>query len=205
MKKVNKFLLALVLMFFVFGTGTAEANQDLLSEMVKKDANLYCGSATFSVIQEETFQDDVIQDEMLQDEKFEIDTDMTKSSSLFVDKTATSKSGSKIIMPAVSAAKYGYCHLYKDHMKRSNGKLSNVIGTKTQFKYAYYPDKTMKIALEVINLQNTLIDQGNGRYRKEVYSPLAGQKVRVVFNSTSDFAGGKYSKYKFVIVTMYPI
>ncbi len=207
MKKISSFITAIIFMFFAFGSGSADANADLLSEVVKKDANQFCGTLTFSVdeqISQNTVQEGAMQEELIQDEKFEIDTNAAKAGA-FVNKTATSKSGSTIILPAVSGVKYGYCHIYNDHMKRANGKLNYKIGTKSQFQYAYYPDKAMAIALEVINLQNTLISEGDGRYRKEIYSPLAGMKIRVSFNLTSNFDGGKYTKYKFVIVSMYPI
>jgi len=72
---------------------------------------------------------------------------------------------------------YGYCHIYEDHMAGADGGLETKIGTKSQFQWAMYPDKTLSIIMEVVNKDDSAVFQGNGRYYKQAYSTIADQWV----------------------------
>lgn len=183
MKKTSPLLMVLVVMFLAFGTGTAKANEYFASELLKERANHYCGFVSLVNTSDEKIQ----------------------NQGGFSNQTAMSKTGSKIILPFVPYEKYGYCHMFRDHMEKSNGTLKNKIGSKTQFKYAYGSEKTMKIAMEVINLQINKEPDGVDRYTKEIKSPTEGQVVKVVLNRTYNFAGGVYSGHDYVIVSMYTV
>lgn len=173
----------------MFSPNVVKADESLASELVKQQARQFCGTEAY----EES------------NEMEEPNGDFETLASAFVNQTATSKSGSTFILPTGKFKRFGYCHTYTGHMARSNGSIGHAIGPKTQLKYAYTPAKTMKIAMEVINSQNTLVPDGGGYYYKQIYSPTDGQVVKVVFHTTPDFEGGAFSKYKYVIITMYPV
>jgi len=128
-------------------------------------------------------------------------------SSFASNQTATSISGSKFILPFEPYERYGYCHIFEGHMADANGTKNRIVRTnKNQFVYAYSPEKTMKIAMEVINNTSSILrNEGNGRFHKEIYSPTDGQVVRVAYNRTDNFAGGKFIGHNYVIVSMFPI
>lgn len=70
----------------------------------------------------------------------------------------------------------------------------------------YYPAKSMDIAMEVINGTDELIKDPTvkDRYTKEFISFKEGQRVRVAIQKGSSWSGS-YSKYDWIIVSMFPV
>ncbi|MCM0623074.1 hypothetical protein AB0Y38_09155 [Lysinibacillus capsici] len=209
MKKFSGLLIVLFMTILVIPV-TAKANDDILSELVKKEAQDYCGVYTLSPM--DGFEPiEVPEGEIPTDEiNFAEENEAMKAASPMKDQVATSSSGSKIVMPAAKTRNYGYCHIYEYHMKFSKGKIKYETQVnnewKSQFKYAYYPAKSMDIAMEVINGTDELLKDPTvkDRYTKEFISFKEGQRVRVAIQKGSSWSGS-YSKYDWIIVSMFPV
>lgn len=195
---------SLLMSLFIFLPSQASADP-LNSAFVKQEANKFCGiSARVVPLEESQATSSESEDSQeVFNSKNNNDNTALAASSAFSTRVATSSSGSDIVLAGKPGAGYGYCHIYKGHMKNSNGSVY-LLGTKHQFKYAEFPAQTMSIAMEVINKASTLGYSGKYRY-KQAYSSNAGTTVRVILApGNSDFANYYYIGYDWVIVTMYP-
>ncbi|QPQ30998.1 hypothetical protein [Lysinibacillus sp. JNUCC 51] len=197
MKKISGLLIALFLTFLI-GIEPAKANQELLSELVKKDASAFCGASAFIPFDAGTNTKGInfVQRSAV-------------SATGWKDQTGKSAKGSKIVMPVEKFRDYGYCHIFDKHMKYANTKTENEVkingAWKSQFQYAQFPSTAMETAMEVINGTDELepdTEKAN-RFTKTFFSYNEKQRVRVVLQRGSTWGG--YNSYDWVIVSMYPV
>ncbi|GKW46918.1 hypothetical protein [Planococcus sp. NCCP-2050] len=210
MFKVLKLVAALSILMSLFVFSPSQASADpLLSALVKQQAQSYCGisARTISVENEKNLTEETSNKNISENENSIDSSELDAvAGTAFGTKYATSKSGSKIILPdgKGAASGHGYCHIFKRHMLLANNELGHEVNGIDQFQYAEYPDATLDIAMEVMNEQNYLGYSGNYRY-KQGPSDLAGQTVRIILaKGNSSFSNFRYLNYDWVIVTMYP-
>lgn len=200
MKKFCGILIALFLTFLI-GSEPAKANQDFLSEVVKKEAERFCSSIAFNSLDE-------TQRLYVQQGFYEEGIELAASKK-WNDQTATSAKGSKIVMPVAKYKSYGYCHIYDYHMKNANTKKKHEVQIggfwKSQFQYAHFPDTAMDIAMEVIDGTDEIVSDPDNpnRYIKTFFSYKEGQRVRVALQRGNTWGG--YNNYDWVLVSMYPV
>lgn len=121
------------------------------------------------------------------------------------EQTATSKSGSKIFLPC-KPTKIGYFHIMDRHMIKPRAMYGNtLVNGAGQFYYKHVEKPTMNIIMDVINRQNTLVqDKKNPkRYSKTIYTATDVSTVKVIMEKGTNANG--YSKYDWVIITAYPV
>lgn len=202
LKKISGILIALCLTIFI-GIEPAKANQDLLSEVVKKEASLWCGATAFSPFDGGTITAGI---------KSKGNNIVQKNAVAVTgwkDQTGKSAKGSKIVLPVEKFSKYGYCHIFDDHMKNANTRKKHEVKMgnewKSQFQYAHFPNEAMETAMEVINGTDELNKDPNNpnRFTKTFFSYNEGQRVRVVLQRGSTWGG--YNNYDWVLVSMFPV
>lgn len=234
-KKITLLLMTLFLLPTFFTTNqSVSANATLASELVRKEANKYCNSISTASIQlfgidnydyddanmvtltEEEYKEWLQNEQennnelMQYEEGIKEDTIELYSTKppMFVEKTAKSKAGSMVVLPTKVDYKYGYCHIFKYHMDKTNytqGYSVIINGEKkSQFVYAKSSDQTMNIAMEVINSTPNLscVEPKRVRCTKEGFSKTAAVNSKVVMHRGSNWGG--YNQYDWVIVSLYP-
>lgn len=224
MKKFISILSLAILIFSVSGftnLGAAKANMDLLQIHIKNGAINHCKSSgiTFSGIgiedydTYENYDYVIIEDENTynnNEEEIKTENSGIELYSAYVDQSATSKLGSKIVLPTKYASDYyGYCHIFKLHMDKSNGNFgtnATINGAlKSQFQYAWYPSGTMDIVMDVVNGTTDLRCEGTTCTKQATSVSSGGQTVRVVLERGSAFQSQNYSNFDWVVKSAYPV
>lgn len=203
--------------------------EDLLSEIIKQEVPRYCGSiartikpsysiASLSGMQlgelpltpyadlEETPDADLEEiPEADLEETPEADLEITPNAAQWSSEIRISDSGSRIVLPFVKYANYGYCHIFDRHMKYANNRAKHTgPNDASQFTYAKYPAQTMDIIMEAINGTTLLVPDPKipNRYTKSAYSKKERQNVTVVLHRGSNWDG--FGAYDWVIISAYP-
>ncbi|TQR39549.1 hypothetical protein C7Y47_00480 [Lysinibacillus sphaericus] len=230
MKKFVTIFSLAILIFSVSGftnLGVANANWDLFQVQIKNGAQNHCSSSgvafygigtdieTENYDTYENYEYVIIEDENTynnneEKNKTENSDIQALSTSTYADQSAKSKLGSKIVLPTkYGSDHYGYCHIFKLHMEKSNGDFDRTVKIggvpKSQFQYAWYPGGTKDIIMDVINGTKELRCTGNTCTKQAKSSSSNGQIVRVVLEKGSAFQSQNYSNYDWVVKSAYPV